>query len=242
MTASTPRSDPVLVAVTTGIPPPPCATTTKPASSSACTAARVEDLERLRRGDHPAPALRAAVLPDLTVLDHAPRPRRPAGSARSACSGRRNAGRRRRPASGSPARLAVAVCDPAPGQRRRRGRSSARSRCVRLGLRAAPVQRHRRDDGRRELVLDQQVADLRAVAVGDHDLDAERRRARRPSSMATVGRRVLVLGPGAPVRTGHRVAAKGDQHSHATNAIVRASPHHDRGGIPAKSGTSLPRP
>ena len=36
----------------------------------------------------------------------------------------------------------------------------------------APVQRHRRDHVRGQLVLDQQVADLRAVAVGEHDLDA----------------------------------------------------------------------
>ena len=42
----------------------------------------------------------------------------------------------------------------------------------RLGLRAAPVQRDRGYDGRGQLVLDQQVADLGAVAVGDHDVDA----------------------------------------------------------------------
>ena len=39
-----------------------------------------------------------------------------------------------------------------------------------LGLGAAPVERHRRDDVRGELVLDQQVAHLGAVAVGDDDL------------------------------------------------------------------------
>ena len=54
---------------TTGIPPPPLATTTKPASTRACTAGRVEDLQRLGRGDHAPPALLAAVLPGLAVLD-----------------------------------------------------------------------------------------------------------------------------------------------------------------------------
>ena len=50
-----------------------------------------------------------------------------------------------------------------------------------LGLGAAPVQRNGRDDGGGDLVLDEQVADLRAVAVG-HDelvLDGQVPRARR---------------------------------------------------------------
>src|SRR3954462_3025444 len=43
-----------------------------------------------------------------------------------------------------------------------------------LRLRAAPVERDGRDDVRGELVLDQEVADLRAVAVRQHDLVAGR--------------------------------------------------------------------
>ena len=43
-----------------------------------------------------------------------------------------------------------------------------------LGLGAAPVERHRGDDVRGELVLDQQVAHLGAVAVGEQHLVAGR--------------------------------------------------------------------
>ncbi len=44
----------------------------------------------------------------------------------------------------------------------------------RLGLSDAPVERHRRDDVPSEFVLDQEVADLRAVAVGDDELEVDR--------------------------------------------------------------------
>ena len=79
----------------------------------------------------------------------------------------------------------------------------------RLGLRAAPVQRHRGYDGRGELVLDQQVADLGAVAVGDDDVDVlleqvgdrghrdRRRRAIWSSGRARPSAFVMALPPSA---------------------------------------------
>ena len=93
-----------------------------------------------------------------------------------------------------------------------------------LGLGAAPVQRDRRHDGRGELVLDQQVADLRAVAVGEHDVDAgldqvgDRRHRHR-------GRGLLVLDAGPPVGAGHGVAAQREQDPPCPDAEdpVRAS-------------------
>ena len=68
----------------------------------------------------------------------------------------------------------------------------------RLGLGAAPVQRDRGYDGRGDLVLDQQVADLRAVAVGDDDVDVGWSRS-ATAAIATSAARDLVLGTGPPV-------------------------------------------
>ena len=69
MTASTPRRLPS-ASRTTGMPPPPAATTTWPDSTSARIAPRSRISIGLGRGDDAAPALVAAVLPLLAVLDH----------------------------------------------------------------------------------------------------------------------------------------------------------------------------
>ena len=66
-----------------------------------------------------------------------------------------------------------------------------------LGLRTAPVQRHRRHDVRGELVLHQQVADLRAVAVGEDDVGAGRDEVGHPLHRDADGP-VLVLGVALP--------------------------------------------
>ncbi len=67
----------------------------------------------------------------------------------------------------------AATFDAAPGQGRveRVHQHEAEGR---LGLGAAPVQRHRGYDGRRDLVLHEQVADLGSVAVRDHHVVALR--------------------------------------------------------------------
>ena len=116
-----------------------------------------------------------------------------------------------------------------------------------LRLRAAPVERHGRDDVGGELVLHQQVADLRPVAVGQDDLDAVRdeagdrlhRRGDRP---------LLRLDRRRAVGAGHGVAAEGDERAHLPPSsgesgsvgargrpAARASPAE---GPPAAAGTS----
>ena len=93
-----------------------------------------------------------------------------------------------------------------------------------LGLRAAPVQRDRRDDGGGELVLDQQVADLGAVAVGEHDLvpgcDQVGDAAIATSAAA------IWSSAGPPVGVRHGVAAEREQDPHASNLVTprRRSP------------------
>ena len=82
-----------------------------------------------------------------------------------------------------------------------------------LGLRAAPVQRHRRYHGRGELVLHQQVAHLRPVPVRDKDLRAGRRDL-RDAAGGPAERGDLVGRGGPPVGCGHRVAAQGDEDDH----------------------------
>ena len=82
-----------------------------------------------------------------------------------------------------------------------------------LGLRAAPVQGHRRHDRGGELVLDEQVADLRAVAVGEDDLVA----GRDEVGDRLHGRRdrgALGVRGGAAVGGGHGVAAQGEESAH----------------------------
>ena len=81
----------------------------------------------------------------------------------------------------------------------------------RLGLGAAPVQRHGRHHGRGELVLDQQVADLGAVAVGDdHVVAVGDQLGDRGGRDRGGGDLVLTAGPALGV--GHGVAAERDQH------------------------------
>ena len=101
----------------------------------------------------------------------------------------------------------------------------------RLGLGAAPVQRHRRYDGRGELVLDQEVADLRPVAVGDHDLDVVLDELGHRGHRH-LGRRDLVLRSGPAVGARHGVAAQRQHHSHS-QTVVLARPKTPEPASPA---------
>ena len=83
-----------------------------------------------------------------------------------------------------------------------------------LRLGTAPVQRHGRHDVRGELVLDEQVADLGAVAVREHDVMAGRDEARDVLHRAA-DRVALLLGRGTAVRAGHGIAAERDEDPHA---------------------------
>jgi hypothetical protein len=89
-----------------------------------------------------------------------------------------------------------------------------------LRLRAAPVERDRRDDVRRQLVLHEQVADLRAVAVGEDDLDpvgdqvGDGVHGGRDRALLGLDRRRSV-GPG------HGVAAEGDERAHLPPSFAR---------------------
>ena len=65
-TASTPAREPS-ARRTTGIPPPPAATTTAPVPAGPRSGRQLQDLPRLRGGDHPAPAP-AGVLPHHPAL------------------------------------------------------------------------------------------------------------------------------------------------------------------------------
>lgn len=143
--------------------------------------AEVEDLAGFRRGDDSPPALVAAVLPLLTVVDHL-----------LGLVGRQVATDR----LGGRLEVGVVGCDPGAGDegRNRTGDTATGERGLErvedgeadrpLRLRAAPVERHRRDDVGGDLVLDEQVAHLGSVAVGEHDLvagpDEARRRAASP--------------------------------------------------------------
>ena len=166
----------------------------------------VDDGRRLRRGDHPAPALLAAVLPDLAECDEPLR----------LLAREEAADRLGRLAEARVVDVDEGAGDQAGGALREAAGDEGRVQLVgeregdgRLGLGDAPVQRDRRDDVRGQLVLDQQVADLRTVAVGQHDLDAGR------DDVGDVAGRLaerVPLGAGRrrPVGTGHGVAAEGD--------------------------------
>ena len=169
----------------------------------------VDDGLRLGRGDHAAPALLAAVLPDLAERDEPLRL-----LARQEPADRLGGSRK----PGSSASTRVRVTRPAVRCGRPRAVSAASSSSVSvkrdggLGLGDAPVQRHRRHDVRGELVLDQQVAHLRSVAVGQDDLDTG------GDDVGDVPGRLadgVPLGGGRrrTVRPGHGVAAQGDHHT-----------------------------
>ena len=170
----------------------------------------VEHLERLGGGDDPAPALLAAVLPHLAVVDH------------------RLCLRVGEVATDRLARVReTGVVTVDEGARHeggdRPGRPSGREGVVEgvedreaegaLRLGAAPVERHRWDDVRGELVLHEEVADLGAVAVGDDELVTGRDEARcglhRDLDGGDLGRR-----GGAAVGRRHRVSAQGEHDTH----------------------------
>ena len=228
MTASTPRRR--RSSRTTGMPPPP-APHHEAGLHHRQDRRRVEDLQRLGRGDHAAPALLAAVLPGLAVLheyagflgaqvaaDRLGRPREP-----RVVGDDQRPGHDRRGAA-----LDVALAE--RGVERVHQDEAERG----LGLRAAPVQRHGRYDGGRELVLDQQVAHLRAVAVGEHDLEVLRDQI-GDGGHRDLGRGDLVLGPRPAVGLRHGVAAECDQDPHAQTLGRRLA-------ISASMRPSLPSP
>ena len=211
MTASTPRSDAVAVAHHRDAAPA-VGHDHEAGVDERLHGGRVDDLQRLRRGDHAPPALLAPVLPGLAVLDQQLRllgreePADGLGRLREprVVAVDERAGHHRR----GPAQHA-------PAQQRRVQRVHQHEAERRLGLRAAPVQRDRRYDGGGELVLDQQVADLRAVAVGDHDLDVVGQQVRDRLHRDLRGGD-LVLDAGPPVGVRHRVPAQCQQHPHRT--------------------------
>ena len=179
----------------------------------------VQHLQRLRRRHDPPPAAVPAVLPDLPVRGHhsglirwqvpADRLGRPreAGIARV----HQRAGHHRRHRFG----------DAALGQRGlQRAHDDEAERPLRL--RAAPVERHRWHHLRGQLVLHQQVADLRSVPVRQYDLDPGRHQGRDRRHSAP-DRGDLVLRPRAAVGSGHGVAAQRDQRPHARRLTASRS-------------------
>ena len=190
----------------TGMPPPPAQTTTKPAAASAWIAG--ESTTDCGSGEattrrQPFSPRSSQTWPSATNRSASSRGRkRPTGldGSRKCGSSASTSVRVTRPA--------VRCGRPAGGQRRVElvGEGEGDRR---LGLRDVPVQRHRRDDVRGHLVLDQQVADLGAVAVGQHDLDAG------GDDVGDVARGLadrVPLGAGRrrAVGAGHGVAAEGD--------------------------------
>ena len=103
-----------------------------------------------------------------------------------------------------------------------------------LGRRAAPVQRDRGYDGGGQLVLDQQVADLGTVAVGEHDVDVVLEQVGDGLHRHLAGGD-LVLDPRAAVLAGHRVAAQGDQDPHARNLAKRVRDGQGVGSVGSSS-------
>ncbi len=173
----------------------------------------VEHLQRLGGGDDPPPALLAPVLPDLAVVDHPPG-RLPVQVAAHRLARVGEAG-------------VVAVDEGAGDEGSHRSVGAQRGEggveCVEdrhperpLGLGAAPVQRHRRDDVRGELVLDEEVADLGPVPVRDDELvprgDEPGGVLHRAGDGGDLGAR-----GGVAVGAGHRVAAEGQQDPHLTS-------------------------
>ena len=122
---------------------------------------------RLGGGDDATPALLAAVLPALAVVDERlrllAREEAPDRLRRVREAGVVGVDERARDDGGDRA------LDAARGEGGLEG-VEQREADRPLRLRAAPVERHRRHDVRGELVLDEEVADLGPVAVGDDDL------------------------------------------------------------------------
>ena len=221
ITASTPRSEPSRLAHDRD-PAAAVGDDDEAVGDQRLHGGRVEDLQRLGRGDHAAPALLAAVLPGLAVLDQQER-----------LVGRQEAadrlGRLLR-SRGRRASTRVRVTTAAVRRDRPRPRSAASRAFIStkpsVAWVCAPHQSSGTGgtDGRGQLVLDQQVADLRPVAVGDHDVDVVARAGpRRPPSPPARRRSGPPAGPA--VRVGHRVAAQREQDPHrvATPGVAASS-------------------
>ena len=104
----------------------------------------------------------------------------------------------------------------------------------RLGLGAAPVQRYGRHDVGGQLVLDQQVAHLRTVPVGEQHVHPGGHQACH-AVHRHLGGSDLVLRTGAAVRRRHGVAAERDQDAQASSSSHQ--PRQACGGCPG-----MPRP
>ncbi len=89
--------------------------------------------------------------------------------------------------------------------------------------RNAPVQGDGGHDGGRHLVLDQEVADLGTVAVGDDHLVVVLEQT-RDRGHRDLGRGDLVLGACPAVRIGHGVSAECEQDPHALNLVTTTTP------------------
>src|SRR3954463_10249131 len=240
MTASTPRSAcPSCLSSMTGMPPPPAQTTTKPAAASAWMAGGSKTdsgsgeatTRRPPRWPPASPATLTPVLPDLAERDE---PFRLLA--------------REEPADGLRGLLEVRVVGVDEGAGDQAGGALREAACLQggvelvgqgerdrgLGLGHAPVQRHRRDLVRGELVLPQQVPDLRPVAVGQDHIDAGGHDV-GDVPRGNGDRVALRPGGGRAVRSGHRVATEGDDD--ATNAAIssglgRAHPEDPSGKVP----------
>ena len=178
----------------------------------------VKHLHRLGRGDDAAPTLLAPVLPPLTVGDE--------GLGLLA---------RKEPADRFRGAGEAGVLGVDEGARDDRGDGWPHGAAGQgglegveqdeadgaLGLGAAPVERHGWHDVGSELVLDEEVADLGSVAVGDDDLVAGADEVREVAARRRDGG---MLGLGCRVAAGarHGVSAQRDEHPHAAAWVVMA--------------------
>ncbi len=176
-----------------------------------CDRRSVENCPRFGGCDDPSPAPLAPVLPGLAVLDHhaglvarkIPPDRFGRSSERGVVGVHQSPGNDSSDWPGRPdlsqAALQCVEQDEADGA---------------LGLRSAPVQRNRWHHRCGDLVLHQQVANLWAVAVGDHDVVALGCHPGDPIG-CDPDRRDLVLGPGPAAGRCHGVAPQRNEYTHA---------------------------
>ena len=208
ITASTPCSEPSRRR-TTGIPPPPLHTDEHAGRQGVGDRGSLHDLDRLRRRHHAPPAAAGVFAHDEPLLD-GELPGTRLGVEGPDRLGRRGEG-------------GIALVDHALGQKRGDRRPQAQLDHVvveallqhvadlPLGLGAADVHGHGRDELGREVVLDQDVADLGTVAVGEHDAPAVGHEARdAPAALVDVDELLLEGADLAGLQDG--VAAQGDDH------------------------------
>ena len=170
----------------------------------------LQNLQRGGRGDHPTPALLPSALPHLSVLHQL----LGLGLRPEAADRLRRVGEARvvlvDPGAGDDGRDHADMT--APGEAPLQGiddREADRG----LGLGTAPVQGHGRDHRRSKLVLDQKVADLGTVPVGDDHLMTGRDETGH--GLHRGGDRILLRRWGrAAVGRAHGIAAKREENPH----------------------------